>query len=73
MFTGASDGNVVHWKNGDMVKQYENCKGAVQSVACRKEESTEGELVLVGGSDKTLSVYKFADGLKKLWSVECDA
>lgn len=43
------------------------------SLACRKDEKI-GELVIAGGYDKSLSLYKLnGDNLQKLWSVECAA
>ena len=51
-----------------------NNKGSVHSVACRKDEKAGAdELVLVGGNDKTLTVYKFDGKLSKLWNVTVDA
>lgn len=40
------------------------------SLACRLDEKI-GELVIAGGSDKTLSLYKVnGDNLQKLWMVD---
>jgi WD40 repeat protein len=37
-------------------------------------DKADGELALVGGNDKTLTIYKHAGGdLTKLWAVSCDA
>ena len=72
ILTGASDGKVYHWKNGDVVKAYDNSKGAVGSICARKGEDGK-EIVLVGGKDKTLTIYSFDGALKKLWNVVCDA
>lgn len=70
LLTGGSDGCVYIW-SGDQAKKIENNKGSVHSIACRQEKGQE--IVLVGGNDKTLTVYKFDGGLSKLWSVLCDA
>ena len=72
ILTGASDGKVYHWKNGSVVKAYDNSKGAVGSICSRKSEDGK-EIVCVGGKDKTLTIYHFDGALKKMWSVECDA
>jgi len=69
--TGGSDGQVYHWSGDALVKSYENNKGSVHSVACRKDESGK-QIVLVGGNDKTLTVYSFDGKLSKLWSAEVD-
>ena len=43
------------------------------SIACRQDEKV-GELVIAGGSDKTLSLYKVnGDNLQKLWTVDTAA
>ena len=40
------------------------------SIACRLDDKI-GELVIAGGSDKTLSLYKVSgDNLQKLWTVD---
>jgi len=72
IITGGSDGKIYHWSGDAVVKAYDNNKGPVQSVGCRKHE-THGEIVLAGGNDKTLTIYKFSGKLEKFWSVEVDA
>lgn len=43
------------------------------SIACRKDEKI-GELVMAGGYDKTMSLYKVnGDNLQKLWVIETGA
>jgi WD40 repeat protein len=43
------------------------------SVACRTDDKI-GELIIAGGYDKTLSLYKINGGnLQKLWTVDCVA
>lgn len=64
---------MYHWSGDSVVKDYENCKGAVTSVACRVDAKAGGEVVLAGGKDKSLTVYKFAGSLTKLWSIIVDA
>ena len=32
-----------------------------------------GEIILAGGNDKTLTVYKFAGSLQKMWNVATPA
>ena len=49
------------------------CKGAVQSVVCRNDQAAGGEVVLVGGNDKSLTVFKFDGACTKLWNVSCDS
>lgn len=73
IITGGSDGCVYHWTGDSVTKKYENNKGSVHSVACRIDNAAGGEVVLVGGNDKTLTVYKFDGKLTKLWSVPVDA
>ena len=70
---GGADGKVTHFVGKEAKKSYENNKGAVHSVAARKDDKAGGIVVLVGGNDKTLTTYKFDDGLTKLWSVAVDA
>ena len=67
MITGGSDGSVYHWTGDSVTKAYPNNKGSVHSVACRVDKDAGGEVVLVGGNDKTLTVYKFDGKLTKLW------
>lgn len=56
-----------------VVKTYDNNKGQVTSVACRKDDKI-GELVIAGGSDKSLSLYKVqGDQLQQLWRVDTAA
>lgn len=73
MITGGADGKLYHWTgtkiNG---KGTPNNKGPVQCCACRPDE-THGEIVMAGGNDKTLTVYKFTGKLEKLWNVATDA
>lgn len=73
IITGGSDGKVYHWIADTVKKAYENNKGAVQSCACRKDDKAGGEVVLVGGNDKTLTIYKFDGALSKLWTCAVDA
>jgi hypothetical protein len=63
----------VHWVGGEIAKVYPNCKGSVHSIALRKDSSVGGEVALVGGNDKTLTVYKFDGNMTKLWAIEVDA
>ena len=70
MITGGSDGKVYHWAGDSVVKDYDCCsKGAVTSVACRVDSKAGGEIVIAGGKDKSLTVFKFANGLTKMWSI----
>jgi len=45
----------------------------VHSIALRQDSAAGGEVALVGGNDKTLTVYKFDGALTKLWAVDVDA
>jgi hypothetical protein len=73
IIAGGADGKVTHFVGKDAKKSYENNKGAVHSVAARKDDKAGGIIVLVGGNDKTLTTYKFEDGLTKLWSTAVDS
>jgi len=73
MITGGSDGKVYHWAGDSVVKDYDCSKGAVTSVACRVDAKAGGEVVIAGGKDKSLTVFKFNNGLTKLWSITVDA
>jgi hypothetical protein len=70
--TGGADGNVYHWNNDSVSKMYQNNKGSVHSVTCAAD-AANGQIALVGGNDKSMTVYKFDGKLSKLWSVMCDA
>lgn len=72
LITGGADGKLYHWTGHKKGKGVTNNKGPVQSCACRPHE-TMGELVLAGGNDKTLTVYKFTGSLEKLWNIATDA
>ena len=57
ILTGGSDGKIYHWV-GDQVKEtVDNNKGSVHSIALRVDNAAGGEVALVGGNDKTLTVY----------------
>ena len=73
LFTGGSDGKVYVWKGDQVEAKVDNNKGIVHSVAARIDSAAGGEVVLVGGNDKTLTVYKFDGKLSKMWQVACDA
>lgn len=74
IITGGSDGKVYHWSGDSVVNTYDCCaKGAVTSVACRVDQKAGGEVVIAGGKDKSLTVFKFANGLQKMWSITVDA
>ena len=72
-FTGGSDGFVYQWSVDSIAEKYENNKGSVHSVAARMDDSVGHEVVLVGGNDKTLTVYKFEGKLQKMWTVDAGA
>ena len=72
-FTGGSDGKVYHWQGDSVVKAYDNNKGSVHSVAARMDKAVGHEVVLVGGNDKTLMVYKFDGALSKMWQIDAGA
>lgn len=65
---------IYQWDTDQNTKVYENNKGPVMSLACRADEKI-GELLIAGGNDKTLSLYKVnGDNLSaKLWTVDCNA
>jgi WD40 repeat protein len=74
IITGASDGKVYHWAGDSVVNSYDCCeKGAVTSVACRVDQKAGGEVVIAGGKDKSLTIYKFNNGLTKIWAIKVDA
>ena len=73
IFSGSSSGEVVMCQGGAITKTYPNCKGSVHSIVMRVDKK-DGELALVGGNDKTLTIYSHAGGeLTKLWAVACDS
>lgn len=73
LITGGADGMLYHWTGNKINgKGISNNKGPVQSCAARPDE-THGEIVLAGGNDKTLTVYKFTGKLEKMWSISVDA
>ena len=73
IITGGADGTLYHWTgNKAGGKGVSNNKGPVQCVAARADEK-HGQLVLAGGNDKSLTVYKFAGSLTKMWKVTVDA
>ena len=73
LVTGGADGCLYHWTGNKINgKGTSNNKGPVQACAARTDE-THGELVLAGGNDKTLTVYKFTGKLEKMWSIAVDA
>jgi WD40 repeat protein len=72
VISGGSDGKLYHWSFDTIVKEYENNKGPVTSVACRVD-AKGGELVIAGGKDTSLTVYSFSGALIKLWSIMVDA
>lgn len=41
-------------------------------MACRHDDKI-GEVVLAGGNDKTLTVYKFDGGLNKIFNIKVDS
>jgi len=59
IFTGSSSGEVVQWTGGSIVKTYPNNKGSVHSICMRTDKAAGGEVALVGGNDKTLTIYMF--------------
>ena len=59
MITGGSDGQVYHWSDVKTLKaKVKNGKGSVHSVFATNDKAAGGEVVLVGGNDKTLNCYK---------------
>jgi hypothetical protein len=56
IFSGSSSGEVVMCQGGAITKTYPNCKGSVHSIVMRVDKK-DGELALVGGNDKTLTIY----------------
>jgi len=58
MITGGSDGYVYHWSDVKTLKaKVKNGKGSVHSVHATNDPKAGGEVVLVGGNDKTLNCY----------------
>lgn len=59
MITGGSDGYVYHWADVKTLKaKVKNGKGSVHSVCSTNDpKGGGGEVVLVGGNDKTLNCY----------------
>jgi WD40 repeat protein len=37
------------------------------------DASAGGEIVIAGGKDKSLTIFKFDNGLTKLWSIKVDS
>jgi len=70
--TGGADGNLYHWIGVKAKSNVANNKGPVQSVVCQTD-SKLGVIVLAGGNDKSLKVYKFEGELKVVWSLTVDA
>jgi WD40 repeat protein len=73
IFTGGSDGMIYVWNNDTVVKTVQNNKGSVYSVACRTDDAAKGEVVIVGGSDKSVTIYRYKDGLTKVWMAQVDS
>ena len=68
IFSGSSSGEVVQWTGGSIVKTYPNNKGSVHSINMKVDKAAGGEVALVGGNDKTFTIYAFKGGvLTKLW------
>lgn len=64
MVTGGSDGYVYYWADVKTLKnKVKNGKGSVHSVCCTNDPKAGGQVVLVGGNDKSLSCYNI-DGKK---------
>ena len=54
MISGGSDGYVYHWSDVKTLKaKVKNGKGSVHSVHATNDPKVGGEVVLVGGNDKT--------------------
>lgn len=69
-YAGGADGQIYQFTGDKIAKQYPNNKGSVHTIACK--DSGKGEVVLVGGSNKTLSSYSVGQGgaLTKQWESE---
>lgn len=75
MFAGGADGNIYHIFNGSEKSKVKNGKGSVHSVCSVSDAKAGGEVVLVGGNDKTLNCYGFSGSLDKkpMWTIDCDS
>jgi len=75
LFAGGSDGKIYHCSNESVNSSVKNGKGSVHSVATLDDSKAGGEILLVGGNDKTLNAYKFSGKLEKspIWSIETDS
>lgn len=60
MFSGGSDGKVQLWKGASPGKSVANNKGAIHSIATFMKDKEEK--VIVGGNDKTITIYNFSGG-----------
>lgn len=77
MITGGSDGYVYHWADVKTLKaKVKNGKGSVHSVFSTNDPKGGGEIVLVGGNDKTLNCYTI-DGKSisktPTWTLQVDS
>ena len=62
LIAGGADGNVYHCLGKEVKTKVKNsAKGSVHSVCSANDSKAGGEVVLVGGNDKTLNCY-FMDG-----------
>lgn len=73
LYAGGADGNVWHFTGDSATKSYQNNKGSVHTVALKHDG--QSEVLLVGGSDKTLTSYKIGSGggLTKTWTIPVDS
>jgi len=77
MITGGSDGYVYHWADTKTLKaKVKNGKGSAHSVCSTNDPKGGGEVVLVGGNDKSLSCYAIdgkAIAKTAMWTLKTDS
>lgn len=55
--SGGSNGKLYHCTGADVNESVKNGKGSIHSVCSIEDPKAGGEVVLVGGNDKTLNAY----------------
>ena len=76
LVAGGSDGKVYLCNGSDVKSDVKNGKGSVHSVCSANDPAAGGEVVLVGGNDKTLNAYSIeGKGLSKspIWTLAVDS
>jgi WD40 repeat protein len=73
LYSGGADGQIHQFAADQVTKTYQNNKGSVYTLAVRNDG--QSEVLLVGGSDKTISCYQIGQkgALTKAWTLPVDA